>query len=265
MKSVKMMTDVLGAQKAADRWYVTNGTTAVGPVNLELLARGIEAGKVPVEGSFVRHEAWKVWRPLSELAVVTTEAPPQSESSRPTFPVPAPVPSTPAPSTDDITSPGRPILYEELTASDALAGAADLRDALLLLLAAAVQRAGAEAAILYEVRDEGPVVVCAHGPDMFDALGEEVRFLDPDVLAAAGGAAVVAEPTPGPAGKAIIERMARLGVAAEGAFMMPIRPRGRLLAMLELGRPTAFRAREIADVEELVEALIAKIITEEWA
>jgi hypothetical protein len=259
MKSVKMMTDVLGAQKAAaDRWYVTNGTTAVGPVNLELLARGIEAGKVPLEGSFVRHEAWKVWRPLSELAVVTADGPPPSESSRPTCPVPAP-------STDDITSPGRPVLYEELTASDALAGAADLRDALLLLLAAAVQRASADAAILYEVRDEGPVVVCAHGPDMFDALGEEVRFLDPDVIAAAGGAAVVAEPTPGPAGKAIIERMARLGVTAEGAFMMPIRPRGRLLAMLELGRPTAFRAREIADVEELIEALIAKIILEGWA
>jgi hypothetical protein len=260
MKSVKMMTDVLGAPKAADRWYVTNGTTAVGPVNLELLARGIEAGKVQVEGSFVRHEAWKVWRPLSELAVVTTDAPPApvSESSRPTHPLPVP-------STDDITSPGRPILYEEMTASDALAGAADLRDALLLLLAAAVQKAGAEAAILYEVTDEGPVVVCAHGPDMFEALGENIRFLDPDVIAAAGGAAVVAEPTPGPAGQAIIERMSRLGVTAEGAFMMPIRPRGRLLAMLELGRPTAFRAREIAEVEELVEALIAKIILEEWA
>ena len=259
MKSVKMMTDAVGAPKAGDRWYVTNGTTAVGPVNLELLARGIEAGRVPLEGSFVRHEAWKVWRPLSELAVITTDSlAPVSESSRPTCPVPAP-------STDDITSPGRPILYEEMTASDALAGAADLRDALLLLLAAAVQKADAEAAILYEVTDEGPVVVCAHGPDMFDALGEKVRFLDPNVLAAAGGAVVIAEPTPGPAGQAIIERMARLGVTAEGAFMMPIRPRGRLLAMLELGRKSAFRAREIADVEDLVEALIAKIIIEQWA
>jgi hypothetical protein len=71
MRSVKLLTDSLGPERAAaDRWYVSNGVTAVGPVNTDLLARGIEAGKVPLE-SFIRHEAWKVWRPLSEVAIVT--------------------------------------------------------------------------------------------------------------------------------------------------------------------------------------------------
>src|SRR5580692_11221702 len=69
MQSVKMLDDVVDvARRAADRWYVTVGHTAVGPVNLDLLARGVEAGKVPID-AFVRHEQWKVWRPLSELAV----------------------------------------------------------------------------------------------------------------------------------------------------------------------------------------------------
>src|SRR5580692_4175941 len=73
MQSVKMLDDVVDvARRAADRWYVTIGHSAVGPVNLDLLARGVEAGKVPLE-AFVRHEGWKVWRPLSELAVIVPD------------------------------------------------------------------------------------------------------------------------------------------------------------------------------------------------
>ena len=35
-------------------WYVSNGDQSVGPVALELLVRGVESGRVPVE-AFVRH------------------------------------------------------------------------------------------------------------------------------------------------------------------------------------------------------------------
>ena len=69
MTIVRLRADILRADRAsADRWYVTNGATAVGPVALELVERGIEAGKIPVE-SYIRHEAWKIWRPLSELCI----------------------------------------------------------------------------------------------------------------------------------------------------------------------------------------------------
>jgi hypothetical protein len=68
--SVKIYSDVIEvARRIADRWYVSTGDAAVGPVGLELIARGVAAGKVPPE-AFVRHEAWKVWRPLTELAVI---------------------------------------------------------------------------------------------------------------------------------------------------------------------------------------------------
>src|SRR5262249_61584596 len=64
MQQVKMLADVVDvARQAEDRWYVTIGHAAVGPVNLDLIARGVEAGKVPL-GAFVRHEQWTVWRPL---------------------------------------------------------------------------------------------------------------------------------------------------------------------------------------------------------
>ncbi len=246
MRTVKMLADVLDVQRtAADRWYVTNGATAVGPLNLELITRGIEAGKVPLE-SFLRHEAWKVWRPLTELAVVSHEPPP------------------PPPSTDDITQPGRPAVAADMIPADSLSGAADLEDALLLLLSAAVHKTSSDAAIVHEVRDEGAVAVCAHGPAMFDVLGERARLLDAAVVAAAAGNVVVAEPSPGPAGQAVVDRLAKLGVRAEGAVMFPIRPRGRLHAMLEIGRSSAYRARELAEVEELVDALVANIESHGW-
>jgi hypothetical protein len=74
MRSVKLMAGVVSSDRAvADRWYVTTGEGSVGPVNLDLLARGIEAGKVPLD-SFVRNEAWTVWRPLSDIAMVTESA-----------------------------------------------------------------------------------------------------------------------------------------------------------------------------------------------
>jgi len=57
-------------ERESGGWYVSDGDQSVGPVALELLVRGVESGRVPVD-AFVRHEAWKVWRPLTELTTVS--------------------------------------------------------------------------------------------------------------------------------------------------------------------------------------------------
>jgi hypothetical protein len=383
MRSVKMLTDFLDPHRAAtDRWYVTNGVTSVGPVNTDLLARGIEAGKVPIE-SFVRHEAWKVWRPLSDIAVVTSDSlPPTSvaavASARvaspasdavtipgglraltdgtcleglsapipdPTFPgYPAvPWPSSteggvepPCATSDDdlthsdVTLPGRapfaadsPFASRELdfpqltrpallpesstaaAASDASQAAFGLHDdgnggpvsfgffppepsaplpaspeppagprfddckdlsgALLMLLSFAVEGSSADAAIVHQVHDDGAVAVCAHGPRMAEILGQTMPLIDPALAAAASGLCVVAEPSPGPAGQAILARLAALGSSAGGAVMIPIRPRGRLFATLEMGRRAPFLPSEIAAACELVERLADRIEAAGWA
>ena len=68
MRSVKVLTETVPGG-IEDRWYVSIGDGAVGPVGLELIARGIEAGRVPLD-SYVRNAAWTVWRPLSDVVLV---------------------------------------------------------------------------------------------------------------------------------------------------------------------------------------------------
>src|SRR6187551_3350903 len=55
-----------GGGGSSDRWFVTNGVVAVGPVSYELVLRGVAYGRIPA-GSFVRHESWQVWRRLEDI------------------------------------------------------------------------------------------------------------------------------------------------------------------------------------------------------
>jgi hypothetical protein len=174
------------------------------------------------------------------------------------------------PKTDDISAPregwgvARPADSADALPEDDLAGASDLSDGLLLLLGAIVKRTKADVAVLHRMEDDGATVVCAHGPDMLSMLGLRTRLLDAAVVAAAGGHVVVAEPVAGPAGEATITRLRKLGVDPEGAVMLPIRPRGRLLGLLEVGKETRFTMREIAKAEDLVAAFVVRAESGGW-
>jgi eukaryotic-like serine/threonine-protein kinase len=63
-----------------DRWYVSNGAAEVGPVTLELVRRGIEAGRVP-EGSLIRHETSNEWRPLPNRRKKAPSRPPPTAAT----------------------------------------------------------------------------------------------------------------------------------------------------------------------------------------
>lgn len=260
MRSVKLLADMTGVSPGiADRWYVSDGAKAIGPIGLALIARGVEAGKVPI-GSYVRHEAWRVWRPLAELAEISVD----SEAPTPRYQPPPPetIPGL----TDDVTMPGRPVFPDEVVPADALAGAADLEDALLLLMNAAILRAHADAALVHILRPEAATVLYAHGPFARTLIGEITASQDPALDAAKGGQLLVAEPTPGPAGTSMLERLLHTGVACEAACMFPIVVHQRLTAAVELGRVSPrFKASELAAVEALVDALATRAETDHWA
>lgn len=354
MTIVRLRADILRADRAsADRWYVTNGATAVGPVALELVERGIEAGRIPVE-SYIRHELWKIWRPLSELCIQQEPRPidplgtplplampsdqgsfdPRETTMKPAMtPPPPPVsleldlpvvaaepmvvsaaassvdaigepvstsvppilnvddavevdpedvhedlpatprrsapaiavaPPKPPPSVEDITLPARPPKVTEKVTGDPLHGADQLKDALLLLSGVILREVGCDGVMVHRVDDEGAVAVVAHGPRMFDVVGLRSRLLDPAIVAAAAGILVVAEPSPGPAGQAILARLAVLGVVGAGAVMIPIRPNGRLFGTLEMGQAAAFSGAQIAKAEGFVRVVTAKMEQADW-
>jgi hypothetical protein len=256
MQAVKMVTDIIDLDRnVSDRWYVTNGATSVGPVSLDLIVRGLEAGKVPLE-SFVRNETWKVWRPLVELIVGGRDGGEDDEelaAARRSVP-------PPALSQEEMQSSLRP---DDMSPDEAIAGATDPKEAMLLLMSAVVREIEAHAALVHQAKDGGAVVVCAHGGDLFEGLGEQVTMSDPAIVAAFAGQIIVAEPVAGPAGAVVRRRLGRGQPSSLlGAAMFPIRPNRRLFGTLEIGRRTFFSPRELARVEVLVETLVARLTAE---
>ena len=262
MKPVELLAALVD-RSAPDEWYVTDGATAVGPVRLELLDRGITAGKVPRE-AFVRHASWGTWRGLADLAeqdptfdprrTLSPLRPPKREPARQTLD-----------SIDVVEDADDMIEASGETSGDAFDRASDLPEALLMFMAAAVKCSEADAALMYGTLANGATVVCSHGPRMFELLGDRVLGFDPVLVAAKKGTTLMAEPVPGVGGSATKARLSRLGARVQAAFMVPVLVDGRLLAFIELGRSKPFRAHDAAEVESLADALVSTIERSSWS
>lgn len=269
---------VVGPQiSGLDRWFVTNGVTAVGPVSYELLRRGVESGRIPA-GSFVRHDSWKVWRRLEELeqlsaakreeAVVHLAAVSAAAEERASNPYNAP----PPPPTEEELSAHEPAKLPSMRPAaidpaGVLESATDLEQAMLLALSTAVTAAGAHIGVVHMTRvDLGATVTSfAHGPDAEVLLGERLAPNDPALLAAQAGHTVMGEPRLGEAGRYIAGRMTRCLPGPRGVAMIPVMVDGHMTAMIEIGRASRpFRATEIARVEEVAEALSKHIVALGW-
>jgi len=261
-----------------DRWYVTNGVVAVGPVGFELLTRGVAHGRIPA-GSFVRHESWKMWRPLEDVGALNKADRQQAiahfadisaaidmRASDPDNEPPPPL--SEVESRSDSQPASRPSLRPvAVDPVGVLSNASSLDDALLLALSTSVTAASASVGLLHRVRsDLGCVVTSfAQGPGAEAMLGEKLASQDPTLAAARGGHTVVAEPHFGEAGRYLAGRIGRCLSNPCGLAMVPLVLYGELVAMIELGRSARlFRAREIARVEDVVEALAERIVVAGW-
>jgi hypothetical protein len=265
-----------------DRWYVTNGVVAVGPLGFDLLTRGVAHGRIP-NGSLVRHESWKVWRPLQDIEGLTESdlrhavehfggisAQVEARASSPTSEAPPP------PSEADLdadlepreSAPSRPTIRPPaVDPVGVLASASNLDEAFLLALSTSVTAAAAKVGLWHRSRgDLGSVVTeYAQGPGAELLLGERLREDDPCLLAARAGHTVMGEPRLGEAGRHVAGRVGRCIASPRAVAMVPLCLFGRFVAMLELGRaPWPFRACEIARVEDVVEALAERIVVAGW-
>lgn len=265
MTSVDSLANLVDPS-APDEWYVTDGATSIGPVTRELLVRGIDAGRVPSD-AFVRHASWDVWRTTADLKAQEPKFDPR-RSFRVLPAVKVPRPARPIEPREQLDSADIIQIVEAEPASATRASfdsAMDLPEALLMLLAMVVEECAAEGALVHRATDDVAVVVCSHGPRMFESLGERMPRADPIFYAAKHGHTIITEHVPGVGGRAMKARLKRLGAPIEAAFMVPMRVDGRLLAIVEAGRAKPFRAHDVVRAEVLVDKLVDVVTSSTWS
>jgi len=265
-----------------DRWFVTNGVVAVGPVSYELVLRGVAYGRIPA-GSFVRHESWQVWRRLEDIETQSAGARRQiiadlaqhsadvekRARSASSEPPPPPTGAELSSRTENIDRAARqsfrPAAVDPV---GVLANASELSEALLLTVVTAVTAAAADFGLVHRVRADigAAITVGGHGSSTERLLGERLSADDPTLVAARGGHSVLTEPQCGEVGRHMLGRMTRCSREVKSMAMVPLLVYGELIALFEVGRKSRpFKAREIGRVEDVVEALAERSVVMGWA
>jgi hypothetical protein len=265
----------------SDRWFVTNGVAAVGPVTFELLQRGMAYGRISTT-SFARHESWQVWRRLDELESLSAAhrlktiedlanaSAGVEERARSVYSEPPPPPSGAELSSRPLNAAPVPRASFRPVSVDpvgVLSNAGELQDALLLTISTAVAAASADAGLVHRVRGDlnAAVTVGGHGPGSELLLGERLSREDPTLAAARSGRTVVSEPIPGDVARYIIGRIERCLPEPVSVAMVPLLLYGELVALFEIGRQNRpLRAHEVARVEDVVEALAERTVVMGW-
>lgn len=265
-----------------DQWLLTDGIAAIGPVSFESVRRFVAERRVSSD-AMVRHCSWQIWRSAAEITKLTVSHRGETvrnlaeicagvdaraataESTPPPPPDSQSLRVAPSESERPLRSSVRPIAVDPV---GVLAATDNLRDALLLALSTAVATAQAEIGLLHQTRPgfASLVTVGGHGPGVELLLGEKMLESDPSLAAAHSGVTVIAEPEPGPVGRFVLGRLARCIRGARGAVMIPLLLRDQLLATFEFGRSDRpFLIREVARMQEVVEALAERIVVMGWA
>ena len=196
-------------------WYVTNGHAVVGPVDTDLLLRGITSARIPND-CMVAQESWSTWRSLDQIREVSRLRRSFSWSEG-----------------DTDLCPGIP---EEFVQR-----AKDAGEALLFAMHAAVTATRATAGLVHRVREPfvGLVTSAVLGACMDHQLGQVVPKSDPALALAENGASFLCsmdETGGAPAGGAIARRFSACEGQLRGVAMAPVFDGDRLLAMIELAR-----------------------------
>jgi hypothetical protein len=263
----------------SDDWFVTNGIFAAGPMTFDRLATEVARGRI-TSGSFIRHASWSIWHRYEELQDLSTDARnhtvarlatisasaerrANNPSSIPPPPLSSPISAMRHDSPPPISS-GRPTAVNPVAV---LARAGDLDAALQLTLSTAVAATRADAGFVHRYRRDLDRLVRVHGvgEGAEQQFGNRLEEDDPSVGAARAGQTLLAETPPGPGGCYVAGRFAPVLGEVRGAAMVPVVAFGKLHAMIEVGRRAAsFYAREVARMEDIVEALAARGVVAGW-
>ena len=244
------------AERTASDFYVTDGRATIGPVDGDLIVRGIEAGKVPLEAS-VWKTGWPAWRSVREFAAeqgVLASAEAQAASARGVH-------------VSDLSPLQLPATAKE---NAALAQAKDLKEAGRTFLSLCAAATGAECGWVHvHSRSAGGAMVTLDGigPRAAFGIGRTLDPSDQALRVAREGRTVLSEPLPGVVGSAVTARILATGISPVSVLMTPVLCAGQLIVMVELGvasRAAGFSAREAAIAEQIARDLSAIARKNAW-
>ncbi len=185
------------------RWMLSNGESTIGPVETELLVRGVRQGRIP-EHCRVRDVRSEQWRALDQVREVRA-----------------------------LREEGRSVFA---TIAAALRHARDEGEVFLFLLHGAASATHSAVAALHRFRDPVPLPVtsCVFGLS-HERLGEVVPAGDPLLELAASGETLLGGPDDSYLTRFLADRL-DAGQELRGVAMVPLLYGNELAAMLDLGR-----------------------------
>lgn len=223
-------------------WFVSNGENAVGPVSTNLLLRGIAADRVPND-CLVRERRWRDWRALDTVREVAALRRDQVRYGL------VHVART------RYHRGGRHDIAVTLLEKK-LRYAKDPSDAYLICLKEALRETGALVGAVHRrgASKRSFITAVVVGPGMHRRVGRTIFADDPVIGLAEGGQSLFGEPDDLPS--LIVQ--GRLGelAACAGVAMMPVTCAGKLVGVIELGRPDhAFRIVDARRLAKIARAL----------
>jgi hypothetical protein len=243
-------------------------------LSFDAVMRAVVHGDV-LAGCLVRHERCNMWQPLDQVQRLSTQERAQrvvmlsglsarTEAEPPAYATRAAscsssVSDRPYNSSHPSMRPG------SIDPAGIMATVEDFPAALLLALSTATATASAPAGLIIRVSASSSQVFGTQGPNTERLLGQSIGDTDASLSAAQRGAIVMGEATLGEAETCIADRLVPGAVPPQGVAMVPLLVDGELVASLEIahtGRP--FRAREVARVEDVLEALAARAVVMGW-
>ena len=225
-------------------WYVTNGKAVVGPVNTNLLLRGISFGRVDRE-CYVAQHSWSNWREQNYVREIRSLR--RWQHSQKMVPGIEPIKQAMrAPRFD-----GSPL--ERVEGEDSVLSRA---------LELAMQITKANVGIMHQPKPPhvGLVTSYAHGPGMGVNLGEVVPWHDDARIIASTDRAQLGDPDQHAWARASARRLStRINRRVSGVALVSISFDGAR-GLLELGRyDHTFRQSDIAVLEDLSRSLVMRL------
>lgn len=224
--------------EAPPAWLVSNGDRTVGPVDTDLLVRGIVSGKIPLDCQVSL--CGESWRPVEQVREVRRAC-------------------------LALQGPSEPIPGSVRHSIQWLAHARDVGEALSLALHGACKITNAEVGILYRARAplELPVVsACFGGPQL--ELGEVVSRCDPALCAAQEGEPGVVRPSESAVARVMAFRLSPERTPV-GLALLPLRTATDVIGVIELGRyDHPFRSSDARSLIPLATAAVARVEELSW-